>query len=96
MVYVIRLGDTSQLELKAVQNVSLRSQVASVSSSVMLQHTKKVQFNKSVVFTSSHVFCQLGRNLKNAFAQNPRLEFAGPRHSNASSTCSAVKVRHSF
>lgn len=60
MVYVIRLGDMSQLELKAVQNVSLRSQVASVSSSVMLQHTKKVQFNISVVFTSSHVFCQLG------------------------------------
>lgn len=60
MVYVIRLGDMSQLELKAVQNVSLRSQVASVSSSVMLQHTKKVQFNKSVVFTSSHFFCQLG------------------------------------
>lgn len=50
----------SQLELKAVQNVSLRSQVASVSSSVMLQNTKKVQFNISVVLTSSHVFCQLG------------------------------------
>lgn len=60
MLYVIRLGDMSQLELKAVQNVSLRSQVASVSSSVMLQHTKKVQFNISVVFTSSHFFCQLG------------------------------------
>lgn len=60
MVYVIRLGDMSQLELKAVQNVSLRSQVASVSSSVMLQNTKKVQFNISVVLTSSHVFCQLG------------------------------------